>query len=99
MRGDLGVSHNLNQPVAELLRRRAPVTLRLILWGTAAGWLIAGLLAWMAVWTRRVILKATAFSISGLLLAIPPAVLGLAFFLDFRRIKEIFRLEKLLNIY
>jgi peptide/nickel transport system permease protein len=82
MRGDLGVSHNLNQPVAELLRRRAPVTLRLILWGTAAGWLIAGLLAWMAVWTRRVILKATAFSISGLLLAIPPAVLGLAFFFN-----------------
>ncbi len=80
--GDLGISQNLNQPVAQLLRRRAPVTLRLILWGTAAGWLIAGLLAWMAVWTRRLILKATAFSISGLLLAIPPAVLGLAFFFN-----------------
>src|ERR1700691_2662860 len=34
----------------------------------------------MAVVTRRVFLEATAFSISGLLLAIPPAVLGLAFF-------------------
>lgn len=79
-RGDLGISRNLNQPVAELLRRRAPVTLRLILWGTAAGWVMAALLAWMAVWTRRVLLKAIAFSMSGLLLAIPPAVLGLAFF-------------------
>lgn len=82
IRGDLGTSQNLNQPVAELLRRRAPVTLRLIIWGTAAGWVMATLLAWMAVWTRRVLLKATAFSISGLLLAIPPAVLGLAFFFD-----------------
>src|SRR5690242_12457459 len=33
--GDLGVSQNLRQPVAELLRRRAPVTLRLMLAGTA----------------------------------------------------------------
>ncbi len=80
VRGDLGVSQNLRQPVVELLRRRAPVTLRLILLGTAGGWLFAGLLAWMAVWTRRALLKAAAFSISGLLLAIPPAVLGLAFF-------------------
>ena len=53
MHGDLGVSQNLKQPVAELLRHRAPVTLRLVLWGTAGGWLLGGLLAWMAVWTRR----------------------------------------------
>jgi peptide/nickel transport system permease protein len=80
VRGDFGVSQNLKQPVAELLRRRAPVTLRLILWGTAGGWVLAGMLAWMAVWTRRAALEAAAWSISGLLLAIPPAVLALAFF-------------------
>lgn len=78
--GDFGVSQSLGQPVAELLRRRAPVTLRLILWGTAGGWLMGGFLAWIAVWTRRAILEAAAFSISGLLLAIPPAVLALGFF-------------------
>lgn len=80
LHGDFGVSESLRQPVSDLMRRRAPITLRLILLGTAGGWLFAGLLAWMAVWTRRGLLKAAAFSISGLLLAIPPAVLGLAFF-------------------
>jgi ABC-type dipeptide/oligopeptide/nickel transport system permease component len=82
LRGDLGVSQNLNRPVAELLRRRAPVTLRLILFGTAAGWIVTALLAWLAVWTRRIVLRTAAFSLSGLLLAIPPAVLGLAFFFN-----------------
>ena len=82
--GDLGVSQNLRQPVTELLRQRAPVTVGLVLWGTTEGWVLGGLLAWMAVWTRRGTygagLEAAAFSISGLLLAIPPAVLALAFF-------------------
>jgi peptide/nickel transport system permease protein len=78
--GDLGVSQNLKLPVNELLRQRAPVTAKLVFWGTAGGWLLGGLLAWMAVRTRRSAMEAAAFSISGLLLAIPPAVLALAFF-------------------
>jgi len=84
IRGDFGVSQNLKQPVTELMRQRTPVTARLILEGTAGGWLLAGVLAWMAAWTRRVAygaaLEAAAFSVSGLFLAIPPAVLALAFF-------------------
>ncbi len=84
VQGDFGTSQNLKQPVADLLRQRAPITARLILWGTAGGWFLGGLLAWMAAWTRRVaygdVLEAAAFSISGFLLAIPPAVLALAFF-------------------
>lgn len=80
IRGDFGVSQNLKLPVKELLRERAPVTARLILWGTAGGWLLGGLLAWMAVWPRRAALEAAASSIGGLLLAIPPAVLALVFF-------------------
>jgi peptide/nickel transport system permease protein len=79
LKGDFGISQNLRQPVADLVRRRAPVTLRLILWGTAGGWILGSLLAWMAVWTRRTALEAAAYSASGLLLAIPPAVLALAF--------------------
>ncbi len=82
IRGDLGISQSLRQPVSDLLLRHAPVTLHLILWGTAGGWIFALLLAWMAVWTRGVILKAAAFSISGLLLSVPPAVLALWFFFD-----------------
>jgi peptide/nickel transport system permease protein len=84
IRGDFGASESLKQPVAGLIRDRAPVTGRLVLFGTAGGWLLAGMLAWMAVWFRntrgRAPLEAIAFSVSGLLLAIPPAVLALAFF-------------------
>lgn len=80
IRGDFGVSQNLKQPVTELLRQRTPVTARLILEGTAGGWLLAGVFAWMAAWTRRTAFEAAAFSVSGLFLAIPPAVLALAFF-------------------
>jgi len=80
VRGDLGVSQNLRQPVSDLLRRRGPVTLRLMLMGTAGGWVLAGILAWIAVWSRRAVVKTAASSVNGLLLAIPPAVLALAFF-------------------
>jgi ABC-type dipeptide/oligopeptide/nickel transport system permease component len=80
IRGDFGFSQNLKQPVTELLRQRIPVTARLIFWGTVGGWLLGGALAWMAVWTRRTGLEAAAFSLSGFFLAIPPAVLALAFF-------------------
>lgn len=80
MHGDFGISENLKTPVSELLRERAPVTAKLILLGTTGGWLIGGLLAWITVWTRRPAMEAIAYSSSGLLLAIPPAVLALGFF-------------------
>jgi peptide/nickel transport system permease protein len=82
IRGDFGISQSLKQPVTGLLLRRAPVTLHLILWGTAGGWLLALLFAWMAVWTRGVVLKAAAFTISGFLLSVPPAVLAVWFFCE-----------------
>jgi peptide/nickel transport system permease protein len=78
--GDFGVSDSLRQPVSELLLRRAPLTLALVGWGSAAGLLMGGFLAWLAVWPRKTSLSIAASSISGLLLAIPPAVLALAFF-------------------
>ncbi len=81
-RGGFGISTSLNQPVAELLRRRAPVTARLIALGTGGGLLLGALLAWLAVWTRKAFLETAAFSLSGLLLAVPPAVLALAFFFN-----------------
>jgi hypothetical protein len=78
--GDFGNAQTLKQPVSELIRDRAPVTARLVLIGTTGGLLLGSLLAWIAVWTRREALGAAASSISGLLLAVPPAVLALAFF-------------------
>ncbi len=80
LHGGFGVSTSLNQPVAELLRRRAPVTARLIALGTAGGLLLGFLFAWLAVWTRRAFLETTAVALSGFFLSIPPAVLGLVFF-------------------
>jgi peptide/nickel transport system permease protein len=78
--GDFGQSDSFRQPVGELLRRRAPVTLELVGWGVAGGMLLGGLLAWVAVWPRRASLGFAASAVSGLLLAIPPAVMALAFF-------------------
>ena len=80
LHGDLGQSDSLNAPVTELLRERAPVTVRLIALGTSGGLLLGGLLAWVAVWPRRAGAEIAATTFSGLLMAIPPAVLALAFF-------------------
>jgi len=82
LHGDLGQSDSLKTPVVELLRQRAPVTARLIGWGTVGGLFFGALLAWIAVWPRRAGLGILAGSISGFLLAIPPAVLALAFFFE-----------------
>jgi peptide/nickel transport system permease protein len=80
--GDLGQSESLRMPIADLLRERAPVTARLVGWGTTAGLMLGALAAWVAVWPRRTGMEILAVSTSGLLLAIPPAVLALAFFFE-----------------
>jgi peptide/nickel transport system permease protein len=80
LHGDLGKSESLKIPVTELLRQRAPVSGRLIGWGTAGGMLLGALFAWLAVWPRQKGVGFLTTSASALLLAIPPAVLALAFF-------------------
>src|SRR5262249_51650964 len=80
LHGDFGESDSLRAPVAELLRRRAPISLKLIAGGALCGLALGGSLAWLAVWPRRQWLDGLAGSVSGLLLALPPAVLALGFF-------------------
>ena len=80
LRGDFGTSESLRTPVATLLRDRAPVTARLVLAGTLIGLLAGGLLAWLAVWPRSAWTEGGAIAVSGILLAIPPAVLALGFY-------------------
>lgn len=80
LHGDLGRSRTFGTPVAELLWQRAPVSLRLLFWGTGGGLILGGILAWLAVWPRRRALALGALSLNGLLIAIPPAVLALFFF-------------------
>jgi len=80
LHGDFGASDAYRQPVADLLRERAPVTARLVAFGAAGGLALGALFAWAAVWPRRAFPELLSVSTSGVLLAIPPAVLGLAFF-------------------
>ena len=80
LHGDLGESDAFHVPVTELLRERAGVTVRLMAWGAAGGMLLGGWLAWLAVWPRRPLYEVSAVAVSGLLLALPPAVLALAFY-------------------
>jgi peptide/nickel transport system permease protein len=82
LHGDFGESDAFHVPVAELLRARAAVTVRLMIAGVAGGLLLGGWLAWLAVWPRRASLEIASASLSGLLLALPPAVLALFFFLS-----------------
>lgn len=81
VRGDFGQSDSFHVPVTDLLRQRAGVTAQLLAWGVVGGMLMGGWLAWLAVWPRRPVLAFGSAAISGLLLAIPPAVLAIGFFL------------------
>ncbi|MEP6714121.1 MAG: ABC transporter permease subunit [Terriglobia bacterium] len=80
LRGDPGQSDSLNVPVKDLLWQRAPVSARLIVPGTVGGLLLGAFCAWLAVWPRLRAVETLTVSANGLLLAIPPAVLGLFFF-------------------
>src|SRR5258708_35704153 len=53
IRGDLGTSHALGQPVQSLLRERWPVTLRVAGIGLLLAWLLASTLAFTACLWRR----------------------------------------------
>lgn len=79
-RGDLGQSDSLRTPVAELIRERAPVSAGLVFEGVLGGLGLGAILAWLAVWPRMTAARVAASCTSGLLVAIPPAVLGLVFF-------------------
>jgi peptide/nickel transport system permease protein len=77
VRGDLGASHELNQPVSQLLRERLPVTLRSLAIALLVAW-VAGLglaLASQLVNSRVFIFFAD--GLSGAFIATPAAVLAL----------------------
>jgi peptide/nickel transport system permease protein len=75
--GDLGSSLTLHQPVSELLRERAPLTLRLIGVALVVSWVGAMTLALSAAGLRLDTYDAMATVLSGILLCLPAAVLGL----------------------
>ncbi len=75
--GEFGTSLSLNQPVRNLLRDRAPLTLRLLAIGLGLAWLLTLTLAFSAAWLRLSVYDAATTILSGILLCVPAAVLAL----------------------
>src|ERR1041385_5600804 len=71
VRGDLGTSRSLNQPVKELLRERLPVTLFNLAFALAVGWLLGLALAIAAQTLRWPGLNFLANGLSGTFISTP----------------------------
>lgn len=77
LRGDLGTSLSLGQPVRGLLHDRAPLTLRLITTGLGLAWMFSLSLALSAAWMRLSVYDTLTTLASGIFLCVPAAVLAL----------------------
>jgi peptide/nickel transport system permease protein len=81
MKGDLGTSRSLNQPVKDLLKERLPVTLANLGFALCVGWILGLALAIGAqIWNIRA-LTFLANGLSGTFLSTPAAALALVFLL------------------
>lgn len=81
LRGDLGRSQSLNQPVNALLRDRIPVTLRSLGFALLAGWLLGLALAVGATTLAPRLFSPMSEGLSGVFISTPAAALALLFVL------------------
>jgi peptide/nickel transport system permease protein len=81
LRGDLGVSQSLSQPVGELLRERLPVTLRSLVVALVLAWILGLSLAAAVRLSGSRVFTMTADGLSGAFISTPAAVLALVFVL------------------
>jgi peptide/nickel transport system permease protein len=79
LRGDLGDSRTLGEPVRQLLAERLPETLQTVGLGLALGWTLGLTLALAAVLSRALAVDLAASLLASLLLCIPAAVMALLF--------------------
>jgi len=79
LRGDLGVSRSLHQPVRQLLAERFPETLKSVGLGLILGWTAGLVLAMAAVMSRTSFVDLAGGLLASGLLCIPAAVLALLF--------------------
>ena len=79
LQGDFGVSSFLQRPVKELLRERALSTTRAVFLGLIAAWSAASVLSLLTIRFRAWPLEYTAAALTGLLIALPTAVVALIF--------------------
>ncbi len=75
--GNFGISHSLGRPVAELVKQRGPVTVRLASTGLLGGWALGLGLAIAAARWKKSALDVLSVCACGLVLCLPAAVLGL----------------------
>lgn len=81
VRGDLGISRSLNQPVKQLLRERLPVTLVNLAFALAMGWVLGLALAIGTELWDVPALNFFANALSGTFISTPAAALALVFLL------------------
>src|SRR5438045_5775617 len=81
VKGDLGTSRSLNQPVKDLLRERLPVTLANLAFALSVGWLLGLALAVAAQTWNIHALRFLANGLSGTFISTPAAALALVFVL------------------
>jgi peptide/nickel transport system permease protein len=79
LRGDLGTSVFLQRPVAQLLKERAPLTARTVLFGLLAAWIGSSILGLVAIRFPSAMLNYSAMALTGFLIALPAAVIALLF--------------------
>lgn len=77
VRGNLGTSISLKQPVSTLLHDRVPLTLKLVGLGLLMNWAAVMALSLSAAWLRASAYDLCATVLSGILLCLPAAVLAL----------------------
>ena len=75
--GNFGTSIFLQRPVGELLRERAPFTLRTVLFGLVTAWILATALSLLTVRFQSWVLDYSATAVTGMLIALPAAVVAL----------------------
>jgi peptide/nickel transport system permease protein len=75
--GDFGTSVFLQQPVGELLKERAPLTARAVLFGLLTAWIAATVLSLLTIRFQIWALDYSATGATGLLIALPTAVIAL----------------------
>jgi len=81
LRGDLGRSQSLNQPVTELLRDRLPVTLRSLGFALLVGWLLGLAFAIGATTLATRLFSPMSEGLSAVFISFPAAALALVFVL------------------
>jgi len=78
-RGDFGTSQSLQRPVFELVKERFPVTAHSVLFGVVTAWAMAIALAVVGLLFCGWIFEVSSTLLSGLLLALPSALIALLF--------------------